>query len=314
MTAKLLLEYSEISLLFVSALVIVVMWRKRLLRDFSAVACYLALLIVGQFVDVPILFFRRAVGLSIDVAYSVLFGWHVVSYVLEAGLMISVIYGVYSLAMKPLPGLQQMGKVIFRWVAGISLALGLVAALGPHVLGSGYAPTAIITTIIERVHECVGLLTLCLLLFVCFSIKSLGLSYRSHIFGVSLGIGIISTTQLVEAAWLATAGAHTIYSPIYLVETLGYVAAVLLCGAYFILPAPERKLILLPTTSPFFYWNRIAEALGDRPGHVAISGLKPSAAELKVLTALTKLSSDSKLAEQRVRAQEAALEPIAVNN
>jgi hypothetical protein len=46
-------------------------------------------------------------------------------------------------------------------------------------------------------------------------------------------------------------------------------------------------MILLPTTSPFFTWNRISEALGDEPGYVAIAGFKPqmlAAAELKVLS------------------------------
>jgi hypothetical protein len=59
-------------------------------------------------------------------------------------------------------------------------------------------------------------------------------------------------------------------------------------GTYFALPEPERKLILLPTTSPFFLWNRISEALGDAPGHVAIAGFNPTMlapAELQMLTA-----------------------------
>ena len=48
-------------------------------------------------------------------------------------------------------------------------------------------------------------------------------------------------------------------------------------------------MILLPTTSPFFTWNRISEALGDEPGYVAIAGFKPqmlAAAELKVLSSV----------------------------
>ena len=34
-------------------------------------------------------------------------------------------------------------------------------------------------------------------------------------------------------------------------------------------------MITLPTTSPFFFWNRIAEALGDAPGEVAVAGITP---------------------------------------
>jgi hypothetical protein len=93
------------------------------------------------------------------------------------------------------------------------------------------------------------------------------------------------------------------YSPIYLVSTIGSLISICIWGAYFALPEPERKMILLPTTSPFFTWNRISEALGDEPGFVAVAGFKPSmlaAAELKVLSStshkldrLPALSSES---------------------
>ncbi len=49
-------------------------------------------------------------------------------------------------------------------------------------------------------------------------------------------------------------------------------------------------MILLPTTSPFFLWNRISEILGDAPGQVAVAGFKPemlAPAELEMLTAAT---------------------------
>ena len=45
-----------------------------------------------------------------------------------------------------------------------------------------------------------SILTLCLLLFVCFAIRPMGLSYTSRIFGVSLGLGIMATTDLVQSA------------------------------------------------------------------------------------------------------------------
>ena len=135
-----------------------------------------------------------------------------------------------------------------------------------------------------------SVLTLCLLLFVCFAIRPLGLTFRSRIFGVSLGLGTTTAAFLVQAAWISTVGGQSLYSPIYLVSTIGSLISVSIWGAYFVLPEPERKMILLPTTSPFFTWNRISEALGDEPGYVAVGGIKPhmlAAAELKVLGSTT---------------------------
>ena len=49
-------------------------------------------------------------------------------------------------------------------------------------------------------------------------------------------------------------------------------------------------MILLPTTSPFFFWNRISEILGDAPGQVAVAGFTPemlAPAEIEMLTSAT---------------------------
>jgi len=142
--------------------------------------------------------------------------------------------------------------------------------------------------ITTQTQQGISVLTLCLLLFVCFSTKPLGLTYSSRIFGVTLGLGVMAMTTLVQAAWTSVSVGRSLYSPIYLIGVLGTCAAVLVWGTYFATPEPERRLILLPTTSPFFFWNRISEALGDAPGHVAIAGFRPdmlAPAEMQMLSA-----------------------------
>ena len=61
-------------------------------------------------------------------------------------------------------------------------------------------------------------------------------------------------------------------------------------------------MILLPTTSPFFLWNRISEALGDEPGFVAIAGFKPdmlAPAELAAFTAGSKRAREREIELER---------------
>jgi hypothetical protein len=231
-------------------------------------------------------------------------------------LMVAIIYDVFVQAMRPLKGLQRMGTLVFKWVAAVSILLGGVIAFGPHVFSTGTPSSIAVTTIIERAQEGVHVLTLCLLLFVCIAIKPLGLTYRSHVFGIALGLGIISTTELVQAAWFWTTGAHSVYSPIYLFGTVGYLVAISTWTVYLAIPEPERKMILLPTTSPFFHWNRISEALGDAPGHVAI-GFKPSMispVEAKVMTAMSKAARQRESAAAAAEAQEQAeMDSVAVS-
>jgi len=54
----------------------------------------------------------------------------------------------------------------------------------------------------------------------------------------------------------------------------------------FAFPEPKRRIIVLPTTSPFLRWNQISLALGDDPGYVAVGGIPPelfAPAEIEVM-------------------------------
>jgi len=112
----------------------------------------------------------------------------------------------------------------------------------------------------------------------------MGLSYTSRIFGVSLGLGLLATNDLVQSAWLLLqpkmADNYQIINGCVICLTL------LLWNAYFALPEPKRRIIVLPTTSPFLRWNQISAALGDSPGFVAVGGVPPelfAPAELEVM-------------------------------
>jgi len=288
MSTELLLKYSDMAFIALCVGIIVLMGRKRLLTEFPLLAVLLSLQAVGGGITLAILFFRRSLGIEIPTAYRIYFYSHWFSLAAECILRILIIYSVFSLAMKPLQGLHQIGKVIFRWVAAVSVMVSAAIAVGPHFVTPGYGLTVVVTRVTGQIQQGVCVLTLCLLLFVCFSTKPLGLTYRSRIFGVTLGLGVMATTTLVQAAWASVSVGRSLYSPIYLFGTLGTIAAFSVWATYFALPEPERKLILLPTTSPFFFWNRISEALGDAPGHVAIAGFRPdmlAPAEMQMLSA-----------------------------
>jgi hypothetical protein len=317
MSAKLLLEYADISLFVLSCGALILLAVKRLFVSYRALALYLTTILLLEAVQIPILFFRRYTHISVTTAYAAMSYTTWIIAAAQAVLMMMVIYGVFNKAMSPLKGLHRMGTLIFKWVGGVSLLLGLVIALGPHVFSTGMpASTIAVTTVIERAQEGMNVLTLCLLLFVCFTIKPLGLSFRSHIFGVTLGLGIMSTTELVQSAWFWTNQAHSVYSPVFLFGTLGMIAAISTWGGYFLTAEPERKMILLPATSQFFHWNRVSEALGDATSQVAI-GFKPSMispTEVKVMTAMSRATREREAlamakakAESQVQAETSAV-------
>ena len=270
-----LLGYLEI-FLCVAALVILV--ARKQWQDYWALGVLLA---VRAASNVFLMGLERFVGrgLSVRGAYHIYFYVYWISFAVESVLALLIVYGVFRLAMEPLKGLQTLGMLVFKWAAGISVAVALGSAVTPHMTGTKYIMDAI-----SQLQRTQSILTLCLLLFVTFAIRPMGLSYSSRIFGVSLGLGIMSTNDLVQSAWLGLnpnmGGAYNF--------VLGTVSCLVLATwtAYFALPEPKRRIIVLPTTSPYLRWNQISQALGDSPGFVAIGGVPPelfAPAELEVM-------------------------------
>jgi hypothetical protein len=269
---KLFREYTMMVQCLASIVCLIIMWRKRLLRDMWGLAAFLAVYAIEIFLSIGFMYFRKEIGLTPHQAWTSLYFTKWICLLIEYALLLVVIYGAFRLAMKPLRGLHRAGKLIFRWIAVVSLLLSLGMAFGPRAAD----PAAYLVGIVaERLQQGTSVLLLCMLVFVCFATRYLGLTFRSRIFGILLGLGIFSACTLVESAWLATKGAHTVYAPIFLVSAFGFLACLLVWSGYFIAPEPARKLVLLPTTSPYFFWNQVSEALGDDPGHVVVSGFTP---------------------------------------
>lgn len=260
------------------AVVLAMLLRSKAASKFQYLVALLAVKIASSAICLPLLLFGTRL-LGRGTAYHAYFYTYWTSYAMESILSLLVIYSIFKLAMAPLKGLQTLGMLVFRWVAAISIAVAIGVALSPHLSGIKF-----MVTMVTQLQQTSSILTLCLLLFVCFAIRPMGLSYRSRIFGVSFGLGVLATTDLVRAAWLAHNS--NIAATVNVVN--GLVICLTLCvwSAYFAFPEPKRRLIVLPTTSPFLRWNQISMALGDEPGYVAVGGIAPelfAPAELEVM-------------------------------
>ena len=252
--------------------------RAKATRQFAFLSVLLGVRLLCDVICIPLLNFSGH-GIERHLAYQIYFYVYWTSFALEAILSLLVIYGIFKMAMAPLKGLQTLGMLIFRWVAAISVAVAIGVAVSPHQSGIKF-----MTAMITQLQQTSSILTLCLLLFVCFAIRPMGLSFRSRIFGISLGLGFLATINLVNSAWIA----HnpSMYSLFSLINVVAVSLTLLTWSAYFAFPEPKRRIIVLPTTSPFLRWNQISMALGDDPGYVAVGGIPPelfAPAELEVM-------------------------------
>ena len=272
----LLLEYLEPIL---CGLVIWFLVKSKATRQFAFLLALMCVRLACSVTGLSLLSFSTRLGMDRHLAYRTYFYVYWTGYALEAVLSLLLIYSIFKLAMAPLNGLQTLGILVFRWVGAISLAVALGVAATPHASGVKF-----MVAMITQLQQTSSILTLCLLLFVCFAIRPMGLSYKSRIFGVSLGLGFLATVSLVSSAWIA----HNadMYSSFSVINGIAVGLTLLTWTTYFALPEPKRRIIVLPTTSPFLRWNQISIALGDEPGFVAIGGIPPelfAPAELEVM-------------------------------
>lgn len=261
------------------AMVLILLLRSREAKNFIFLAALLSVKIISSAICLPVLYFAPQHTIEKHLAYQLYFYTYWLSYALEAILSLLVIYSIFKLAMAPLKGLQTLGMLVFRWVAAISIAVSIGVAFTPHLNGLKF-----MVAMVTQLQQTSSILTLCLLLFVCFAIVPMGLSYRSRIFGVSFGLGFLATTELVRSAWLSHSS--LMYSTVNTISGLTICLTLVVWSTYFAFPEPKRRLIVLPTTSPFLRWNQISMALGDEPGFVAVGGIPPelfAPAELEVM-------------------------------
>ena len=302
MSAKLLLEYVNVSDLLICVGLLFLLHRRKLIQDFRVLTTYVALRAVTEMVCIPILFFRKEIGLTKSLAYDIFFYSYWPSFILQFVLMVVIVYSVYSVALRPFAPLRDLGKIMFRWVAAISVAVSVGVAMGPHMFGHIYA-----LNLVTQIQQTASVLTLCLLLFVTLALRPLGLSARSQSFGACLGLGVLATMQLVQSAWFSSSEAQSLYSPVYIYSGLAACAGLMIWGIYFAMPIPKNRMVLLPTTSPYFFWNKISEALGDAPGYVVVDGFTPDSLAPGELDGLLAAS------DAPYKPAPTMLQPIAVN-
>ena len=242
------------------------LWR-RSAKKFLFLSAFLAIRLSSTVVCMIIARLASSV-IERHLAYKLLFYVYWGSFAIESVLSLLLIYSIFRIAMAPLKGLQRLGTLVFRWAGAISVTLALAVTFSSRISGGQLIPV-----VVTQMQEVSSILTLCLLLFVCFAIRPLGMSYADRIFGVSFGLGIMATASLVDSAWITRN--VTMNSDLSLANGVATCLTLLIWSVYFALPEKKQGIIMVPTTSPFLTWNRISEILGDKPGYVALGGVSP---------------------------------------
>jgi hypothetical protein len=197
-----------------------------------------------------------------------------ICYLLGATAILFALQEIFKTVMNPVPGLQRLGLLIFRWVAIATVVILFGITIAPTHRG-GYNDL-FFTSLGFQLMRFISILEICLLSYLALTVHSLGRSFRGRVFGLGLGFGLQAIGELACAAM--TSKPSSIWSSANLVLEIGSITALIVWTSYFLLPEPQEETvpITLPVTSPLLRWNDIASALGQRPAHVSLGA--PSSA------------------------------------
>lgn len=198
-------------------------------------------------------------------AYEIYFYTYWPAFLIEGILMLRVLHEMFRHAIRSIPGVQKLGQPLFFWAIAVSIILAVASGTSTAHNGS----ISLLLSCAQVLMRSESVLALCMLTFLAFASHTLGVSFRSRIFGVVFGFGMMAVSDLlitalfVRHAQLASLG-NIVHEGIYL-------SAILLWAGYFLQPEPARKLVSIPVTSPLMRWNDIAQTLGNSAGQVAVS-------------------------------------------
>jgi hypothetical protein len=216
--------------------VLIGLLRHKVYRQFPIFLSYVLAEIIQFFaVLFPMVLTSSTSGSTYAVAYSS-------GLALSTALRFGVIYEIINYLFRNYAALNRLGKPIFRWTTvGLLLtALAIAAYAG----GDDFNHFIFVVRILDRtasIMQC-GLM-LGLFLFSAY----LGLSWRSHVFGIALGLGIFASVELAASAFLSQTG-YAYVDYVNYVTMATYHCCVLIWAFYLLLPerSPQYKIRAVP--------------------------------------------------------------------
>ena len=119
-----------------------------------------------------------------------------------------VIYEIFLDVFRPYHTLKDLGSVLFKWAALVMSLVGFVVAASSPIGDQGPIVQAVIT-----VTRCVRVAQVGLILFLLVFSRYLGVSWKQHSFGLSLGLGLSAGVELGTLAFHVSGHASEVIGP-----------------------------------------------------------------------------------------------------
>lgn len=217
----------------------VILYRRKLHKEFPAFFSYVATQIPIFCIQLPVYFYAGSTT-------------YFYTYWAAAGLNVvfafAIIHEIFLDIFKPYHALQDLGTALFKWAAIITILVSVVlVAVSP----SWEDP---IETTILVVQRCVHVVQCGLVVFLLAFCGTLGVKWRRLSFGVAIGFGLCSASELLTTALYSGRRMHT-----PTVQTIVLIAYDLAMAVWTFYSLVNRRADMVPVLVP----QRWDEALMD---------------------------------------------------
>ena len=169
----------------IQATIATVIYRRKLHKEFPAFFTYIVVQIPIFCVQLPV-YFCGGQNLYFDVFWT--------TAALNLVLAFRIIHEIFLDVFKPYHALKDLGTALFKWAAIIMVLVSIVLI---SVSPSWEDPLANSILIVQR---CVQVVQCGLVIFLLAFCGNLGVNWRRLTFGIALGFGVISGSQLLTTA------------------------------------------------------------------------------------------------------------------
>jgi len=249
---SLIWHYLWIAPHMLQAVIVCIMIRRGLWRDYPVFLAYLA---VDCVQSVGLFAADHSSAITDD-------GWWWMLWVSTLSttiLKFALIYEIFGHVFHPYPTLDRMGRILLRWTCGILLLLGVVmAARAPanadRVLYSGVQSVSCVVDLTQA-----GMVV-ALFVFAGY----FGLTFKSFVFGIILGLGINASVDLAAMGVGMSFPGNDYAKQLNVVLMGTYHVAVLVWLFYSLVPARETQPVRVIPENNLQRWDAELERLLTR--------------------------------------------------
>jgi len=198
------------------------LFRRKLHKQFRAFFIYT----VAQIAFFVLSFPLRDYPIYLDAAhnYSLYFVVYYFSAALNVVFAFKIIHEIFLDVFRPYPALKDLGTALFKWAAMIMILVSVVMIS----MSPGWDDP--VRRTISVVQRCVDVIQCGMVIFLLAFCQNLGVSWRRQSFGIALGFGLSSGTELLTHA--LKSGLHIHGTTTNLIDMIAYEASLLLWMVY----------------------------------------------------------------------------------